>query len=136
MSHRQPPSRRQVKVARVLRDSISDAITNHLSDPRIEGLISVTEVDVSPDLRNADVSLSIMAPDEAMRRRTMQAIIHATRHIQTLVGRQITSRFCPHLHFHEDENLRRTLETLNLIEKVSAEWQTQPGESPAETPDP
>ena len=136
MSYKRPPSRRQVKMARVLRDAISETITHHLNDPRIDGLISVTEVDVSPDLRNADVSLSIMAPDEPTRRRTLQAILHASRHIQTLVGRQVTSRYCPHLHFREDDNLRRTLETLNLIEEVSAEWRPSSDDAPPDTPDP
>ncbi|MFH1614360.1 MAG: 30S ribosome-binding factor RbfA [Planctomycetota bacterium] len=115
------PSRRQEKIARVVREAVSDAIRNRLNDPRIEGLISVTNVDVSADLRNAEVYLSVMGTSEAGRSKTFKAIEHAGRHIQKHVGQQITSRFCPHLHFHEDDKLKKTLETMKLIEEASRE---------------
>lgn len=121
MSGRTEPSRRQEKVARVIRESVSDTIANHLNDPRIKGIVSITEVDISPDLRNAQVSLSIMAPDEKAQRRTFDAICHATRHIQSRLGSALTSKYCPHLHFIQDEKLKKTLETLNLIDAVSKE---------------
>ncbi|MHC4232192.1 MAG: ribosome-binding factor A, partial [Planctomycetota bacterium] len=56
-------SRRQYKIARVIRESVSKTILRGLSDPRINGLISVTEVDVSPDMKNATVYLSILTPE-------------------------------------------------------------------------
>ncbi len=52
-------TRRQEKVARVVKEAVSDAIAHRLSDPRIEGFVSVTRVEMSPDLRNANVFLSI-----------------------------------------------------------------------------
>jgi ribosome-binding factor A len=115
------PSRRQEKVARVVKESVSDTITNRLSDPRIEGFISVTEVDVSPDLRNAEVFLSIMAPNDTARRKAFAAIEHATKYIQARLSRRMTSKFCPHLHFHEDNKLKNTLETLRIIDEAAKE---------------
>ena len=91
------PSRRQEKVARVIRESVSDTIANRLNDPRIEGFVSVTEVDMSPDLRNAYVFLSVMADDDTVRRRTFRAIEHATKYIQARLSHRMTSKFCPHL---------------------------------------
>ncbi|MBN1818296.1 MAG: 30S ribosome-binding factor RbfA [Sedimentisphaerales bacterium] len=128
MSVKRPASRRQEKVARVIRDSISDTIAYHLSDPRITGLVSVTEVDVSPDLRNAEVFLSILASDSDAKALTFQAIQHATRWIQTRLGDQLTGRFCPHLHFREDVTLKKTLETLNLIDEVSRQLRAKDAE--------
>jgi ribosome-binding factor A len=115
------PSRRQEKVARVVRESVSDTIANRLSDPRIEGFISVTGVDVSPDLRSAEVFLSIMAPDDTARRKTFTAIEHATKHIQARLSRRMTSKFCPRLHFREDNKLKNTLETLRIIDEATKE---------------
>ena len=115
-------SRRQEKIARVIRESVSDTIANRLSDPRIEGIVSVTEVDVSPDLRNAEVGLSILAPSDAVVRRTYAAIEHARSHIQALLGERMTSKYCPKIHFHEDKKLKKTMETLKLIETVSKEF--------------
>jgi ribosome-binding factor A len=48
-------TRRQEKVARLVKEAVSDAIAHHLNDPRIEGFVSVTRVDMAADLRNADV---------------------------------------------------------------------------------
>ncbi|MBN1456965.1 MAG: 30S ribosome-binding factor RbfA [Sedimentisphaerales bacterium] len=116
------PSRRQEKVARIIKESVSDSIANHLSDPRIEGLISITEVDISPNLRKADVYVSIMAADEKTQNRTFAAIEHAAKHIQTRLGHKMTSKFCPHLEFHQDEKFKKTIETLNLIDEAAKEF--------------
>lgn len=119
------PSRRQEKVARVVRESVSDTIANRLNDPRIEGFVSVTEVDVSSDLRNAFVFLSIMADDDAGRRKTFAAIEHATKHIQARLSHRMTSKFCPRLHFREDTKLKNTLETLRIIDEAAKEFEAK-----------
>lgn len=124
-------SRRQERVARVIRESVSDTIANGLSDPRIQGMISVTEVDVSPDLRNAEVFLSIMGGSDSDRRKTFRAIEHATRHIQSRLCHRMTSKYSPHLHFREDEKFKKTLDTLRLIEEAASEYRQD--EDPLET---
>ena len=126
------PSRRQERVARVIKESVSDSIRNHVSDPRINGLVSVTEVDVSPNLRKADVFLTILSPDDKARRRTFAAIEHATRHIQTRLGKKMTSKYCPHLEFHEDEKFKKTLDVLNLIDETSKEYREKDQEETEE----
>ena len=116
--------RRQEKMARVIKEAVSDIINNHLQDPRIDGFISVTEVKTEPDLKRAEVFLSIMAENDAKRRVTFNAIQHAAGRIQALLGDYVKSKFCPHLYFHEDDRLKKTLETLRLIEEVSKEYKT------------
>lgn len=116
-------SRRQERVARVVRESVSDTIANRLNDPRIEGFVSVTGVDVSADLRNADVFLSIMTDDEAVRRRTFVAIEHAANRVRARLSRRMTSKFCPRLNFHEDTKIKNTLETLKIIEEAAREFE-------------
>ncbi len=127
--HRQP-SRRQEKIARVIRDSVSDTILHHLSDPRIEGLVSVTHVEVASDLRNADVFLSVYAADDSARQRTLEAIQHAARPIQLRLGEVLTARFCPHLRFLEDIQFKKTIQTLHLIDEVSKEFRDHPLSDP------
>ncbi len=133
MLSRGEPSRRQEKVARVIRESVSDTISNRLGDPRIQGIVSVTEVDVSPDLRNADVSLSIMAADEKQIKKTLIAIQHASKHIQARLGKKMTSKFCPRLHFQADTKFKKTLETLKLIEEARKEFKDRPEDEQEET---
>ena len=113
-------TRRQEKVARVIKEAVSDAIANHLSDPRIEGFTSVTRVEVAPDLKTADVYVSIFGGDEVMQRKTFAAINHARARIQSLVGDRISGKFCPILSFFMDEQFKKTLEIMNIIEKAVA----------------
>lgn len=115
------PTRRQEKVARIVKEAVSDAIANHLSDPRITGFVSVTRVEMAPDLRHADVYLSIFAAGDSAKHRTFEAVSHARARIQSLLAAALESKFCPVLHFHSDEQFHKTLDTLRLIDEVASE---------------
>ena len=116
------PTRRQEKIARIVRESVSDSIANHLSDPRIEdSFVSVTKVDVSADLRIANVYLSIFGCDEKAQTLVFNAIAHAKKRIQMLLADKIQSRFCPVLNLHKDDMFKKTLETLKLIDDLAEE---------------
>ena len=118
-------TRRQEKVARVVKEAVSDAITHHLNDPRIEGFVSVTRVDMAPDMRNADVFLSIFGKNEASQNKTFAAIEHARSRIQSLLASEVRSKFCPVLHFHRDEKLKKTLEIMKLIDEAAKELENK-----------
>jgi ribosome-binding factor A len=115
-------TRRQERAARVIKEAVSDAITNHLSDPRIEGLVSVTRVEVAADLRNANVYLSIFGKDEAAQNKTFLAITHAKSRIQSFLAGEVQSRFCPVLSFHIDDKFKKTLEVMKLIDQAASEF--------------
>jgi ribosome-binding factor A len=118
-------TRRQEKVARVVKEGVSDAISHHLSDPRIEGFVSVTRVEMAADLRNADVYVSIFGKDESSQNKTFAAIIHAKSRIQSLVAGKMQSKFCPVLHFYSDEKFKKTLETMKLIDQAVGELEKE-----------
>ena len=115
------PSRRQEKVARVVKEVVSDAIANHLNDPRIEGFVSVTRVEMASDLRNAYVYLSIFGKDQMSQKKTFLAISHACNRIQAVLAENMKSKFCPVLHFKMDERLKKTLETMKIINQAVSE---------------
>jgi ribosome-binding factor A len=117
-----PPTRRQLKFMSLIKEAVSDIIMNRLSDPRIEGFVTVTEVNVSPDIRNADIYLSVMAADEVIEKRTHIAIRHATKHIQSMLAERMTTRFCPILRLLKDEKIKKTLDTLRVIEEAAQEY--------------
>jgi len=117
------PTRRQEKVARVVKEVVSDAIANHLNDPRITGFVSVTRVEMSPDLRNADVYLSVFSEAGNAKNQSFVAIDHARKRIQSLLGAALESKFCPVLRFHRDEQFQKTLETMRLIDQARSEYQ-------------
>ncbi len=121
------PTRRQEKVARLVKEVVSDAILSHLSDPRITGIVSVTRVAVTPDLRNADVYLSIFGVSDSEKHRTFEAITHARARIQSLLAAAVHSKFCPVLSFHKDEQFQKMLETMRLIDQVASEHRDEGG---------
>jgi len=118
-------SRRQEKVVRVIKEAVSDAIANHLNDPRIESFVSVTRVEVSADLRIANVYLSFFGADEGVQNRTFAAITHARSRIQSLLGQKMQSKFCPVLHFFKDEAFKKTLETMRMLDDLARQSEKQ-----------
>jgi ribosome-binding factor A len=127
------PSRRQEKMSRIVKEAVSDVIQNHLSDPRIEGFISVTRVAMHADLRTAEVYISILGKDEPAQQRTFKALEHARSRIQSLIGRSIQSKFCPVLHLHQDEDLKKSLETLRIIDEIAESEQDEENEQEEES---
>ena len=115
-------TRRQEKVARIVKEAVSEAVAHHLNDPRIIGFVSITRVEMATDLRNANVYLSFFGSDEAGQNKTFAAITHAKSRIQSFVAGQIQSKFCPVLHFYKDEKFKKTLEILNLIDQASQQF--------------
>ena len=76
---------RPERVAEFMREEISRIIIHELSDPRI-GFVTVTGVDVSPDLANARVSVSVMGTD-AQKRTSLRGLRNSASFIQTAVFR-------------------------------------------------
>jgi ribosome-binding factor A len=114
-------SRRQEKMARVVKEAVSDAILKHLSDPRIQGLVSVTRVDMPPDLKTADVYISVLIGDTKKEDAAFEAVANAANYLKQFVAKKVVARFCPRLVFHKDDTIRRTMETMRLINQVSDE---------------
>ena len=116
-------TRRQERLARQIREAVSDAVANHLGDPRIEAFVSVTAVNIASDLRSADVYLSLFGKGRAAQDKTFAAIQHAKSRIQSLVAHQLHSKFCPTMRFHRDDKFKKTVETINLIEHTVADME-------------
>ena len=112
------PTRRQEKVVRVIKEAVSDAVANHLNDPRIASFVSVTSVEVSPDLRSANVYFSFFGAAESAQNKTFAAINHARSRIQSLLGARMQTKFCPVLHFFRDEKFKKTIEMMRLIDEA------------------
>ena len=120
-----------------MKRAIGEVLAAGLNDPRIRGMISVTEVKVSPDRRDAVVKVSVM-PEEAQRR-SVSGLRHAARHVQALVGKELHTRSVPHLDFRLDESLKTQARMLREINEVMEEDEvrrgaSEGGEGPAAEP--
>jgi ribosome-binding factor A len=130
-------SHRRQQLESTLKRAIAKVLSTGLADPRISGLISVTSVEVSPDLRNATVKVSILP--ETKQRTTFHGLRHAARHIQSLVGKELRTRTLPHLDFQLDESLKKQAQVLGAIreamEQTPRETGQEPGQGPEADPD-
>ena len=115
------PTRRQEKVSRTIRNTVSEVIQNELSDPRVQGLVSITRVDTSPDLRNARVYLSMLGVGEKQQELSLQGIRHARGYIQSRLASRLTMKSCPTLSFFLDDSLKKGFEITQLIDRATSE---------------
>jgi len=114
-------TRRTERVGNLLRNTIADIIMRRLSDPRIHpATTSITRVEVTEDFLEAKVFVSVMG-DEAEQRTTLRALRHAAGHIQDLVRKEVTLHHTPVLDFRADEQFKKTMETLSIIQQAMDE---------------
>ena len=106
-------SRRILKIAQAIREVVSTAIVMDLQDPRIENA-TVTYVEVSGDLRQARVHVSVMG-DEKRQRRCLHGLQHAAGFLQRKIANRIDTRYTPRLEFTLDEGVQHALEIQKLL---------------------
>lgn len=106
------------KIRKALIKEISDVIQKELKDPRIDGIISVTDVELSPDYRYAKVFISVFG-DEEKKATVMEALDDASFAIRKEVGKRIRTRHIPELTFFLDESLEKGKKITDLIDKIS-----------------
>jgi ribosome-binding factor A len=111
--------RRTERVASLIGEVVSTEIVTGLSDPRL-AFVTVTGVTISPDLRYADVRISILG-DAKTQRQCLRAINHAHGRIQKKVAQALVTRTCPICRFHVDESVKRSVSLGALIAKARAE---------------
>ena len=90
-------SHRSLRIAEAIREVVASAILFDVSDPRIQS-VTVLRVEVSHDLRNATVYVSVMGT-EAERNLAMKGLRHATGFLQARVAARLQIRFTPILAF-------------------------------------
>lgn len=113
-------SRRQKQVNQAIRRELSDIITRHVSDPRISGIISITEVDISPDMKQAKVYVSVMGT-EADKTEVYQGLDSASDYVRRELGERIRMRYIPRLVFKRDDSLEKAEHLLQLIDQAVAD---------------
>lgn len=111
-------SRRTQRVADVLRGELADLLLRQVHDPRIK-LVSVTDVDVSPDLRRALVKVSVLGSDEE-RAGAVEALQHARGFLRRELARRLRLRVTPELVFELDRGAEHSQKIAELLESLHA----------------
>ncbi len=110
-------TRRTERLNDLLREEISDLLRRGVKDPRVIGLVTITDVDVSPDLRRAKVYVSVMGTDKE-KASTYRALGAAAHFLQRELRRRLTIRRTPELEFCPDDSLERGARILALLEEA------------------
>jgi ribosome-binding factor A len=113
-------SRRTEMLASTIQQELAQIIMRELNDPRLVGMPSITRVKVSPDLSIADVYMTIMGTP-GQQTAALNALRHSAGLMRAKLTKVLTLRIAPYLKFHIDENLKKELEVMDLLDKVARE---------------
>jgi ribosome-binding factor A len=116
-------NRRPDRVAEAIREEIANFLASDVKDPRITGMVTVTAVEVTRDLRNAVVFVSVMG-SESTRASTFEGLNSVAGHLRAHVGRALSLRLAPTISFRADESIARAARIESLLAQIK---DAQPG---------
>jgi len=109
---------RNERVGEEIKKNVSEIINNDLKDPRIEGLISVTKVSLTKNLRHAKIYLSIFGDDLA-KQRAFEAIKNAEGFIRRELAARIRLKFIPEISLKLDDSIQYGIKITKLLDEVN-----------------
>ena len=111
--------RRNARVNSLLKREISRLLARTVNDPRLCGLISVTDVSVSSDLEHAKVFVSILG-SEADKGEALKGFGAASGFIRKELASRLALKCVPKLSFYRDDSIERGARLLKLMEQVDS----------------
>ena len=109
-------SRRVQKAAEAIREVVSMSILAELRDPRVQD-VTVTYVEVSPDMRQAKVHVSVMG-DEKKQNQCLHGLESSAGFLQAKIAKRIDTRYTPKLRFELDMGVKKSLAIARLLHDV------------------
>jgi ribosome-binding factor A len=110
-----------LKAAEAIREVVAAAILTEIRDPRVQD-VTVVGVKVSPDMREAKVSVSVRG-DEAQQQLSLRGLQNAAGFLQSKIANRIDTRHTPRLQFVIDKGVQNSLLVGEILEKIKRENQ-------------
>lgn len=110
---------RQEKVEELLKVEISDIVQKEMRDPRL-GFVTLTDVEVSPDLRHARVFVSVMG-DEEQQEVSLKTLDRASGFIRGELGKRVRMRVLPEVEFRIDISIERAARIFELLQQIKGD---------------
>ena len=117
-----------------MREEIATFLANDIKDPRILGLVTVTGVEVTRDLRHAKVFVSVLG-SESQRTSTFEGLNGVAAHLRGRIGRALRLRAAPEIEFRNDESIAHAAHIEQLLAQVRRDLPDQAADTPAPTKD-
>ena len=109
---------RCIRIGELLKEKISDFIMRNLRDQI--GFTTITDVKVTPDMRNATVYYSVLGSEED-KNRTATGLDSARGEINRRIGREIQIKYTPVIRFEYDDTTERASRVFELLNKIEEE---------------
>ncbi len=110
---------RGIRVADQIQRDLAEIIAYELKDPRV-GMVTITEVQVTPDYAHAKVFFTMLPDNEGAVRNTVAGLSKASGFIRGQLGRRLTIHTIPEVHFVHDTSTARGMELSKLIDEANA----------------
>ncbi len=110
---------RAERVANEIKKEISLILSQEVSDPRL-GFVTITRVEISPDLREAWVYFSVLA-DKKKQEDSLKVLKGASGYIRKLIGQRLKLRFSPEINFKFDKSIAYSIEIEERIRELKDE---------------
>lgn len=113
---------RMARVAEILKRELSAAILREV--PSGGALVTVTDLEVAPDLRNATVHVGVLGTP-AQQKQELARLEQHRAVLQAECAKRVVLKFTPHLHFRLDESGERATRVLDLLDEIGAEGEAE-----------
>ena len=113
-------TRRADRINGLLRQEISLLLSREIKDPRLDGIISITEVQTSSDLRNARVFVSVLG-DQDTKDAALDGIQSAASFLRRSLRDRLKLRYVPFLKFALDESIEDADALLRVMDRLHDE---------------
>lgn len=122
--------RRTDRLNSLLKEVISEVIHKNVKNPHLPHWITVTHVDVSPDLHHAKVLVSVMG-DAAVKKQAMDTLHSAAGFIAATASKKMVIRYFPDLTFQLDDSLDHQLRVETLLQEIHKEQAERDNKEPS-----
>src|SRR3954468_5179741 len=110
-------NRRPDRLAEAIREEVANFLNERVKDPRIRGMVTVTAVEVTRDLRTAKVFVSVLGAD-ADRDKTFEGLDSLAGHLRARLGKSLGLRSAPEILFRHDESVARAARIDALLSQI------------------
>ncbi len=110
---------RGLRVADQIQRDLAEIVAYELKDPRV-GMITITEVQITPDYAHAKVFFTLLSDDKEAIKNTVTALAKAAGFVRIQLGKRLHIHTLPELHFVHDTSTARGMEMSKLIDEANA----------------
>jgi ribosome-binding factor A len=109
---------RKERISEEIKKEVSDIMRTELKDPRLTSMTSITNVELTKDLRYAKLYVSVLGNAD-VQKSTLQGLNNATGYIRKELGKRVKIHFTPELYFYLDESLEYSIHITKIINEIS-----------------